>query len=117
MLRLGWIGFAAVFGMALTSGCGANCQMVCQKAFRADECNLKVPGETNQENLVRDCILECENALKSTGQLNGYDPNTPLSGETYTLENEKQAAVWMDCVNETACEFLDEGVCPGGGIN
>jgi len=114
---MGFFGIATVLGLALTSGCGANCQMVCQKAFRGAECNLKVPGETNQENLVRDCISECEGALTQTGELDGYDPNLPLSGETFTLENEKQAAVWMDCVAETACEHLDEGWCPGGGIN
>ena len=117
MKRMGWISVAAIFSVALTTGCGANCQMVCQKAWAADECNLQVPGETNQPKLAQDCIVECENALKVPGELGGYDPNTPLSGKTFTLENEKQAAVWMDCVDETACEFLEDGVCPGGGIN
>jgi hypothetical protein len=117
MGRIAGMGISVGLVFSLMSGCGPNCQMVCQKAFRADDCGLKVPGETNQENLVKDCILECENALKQTGDLEQYDPNQPLSGKTFTLDNEKQAAVWMDCVDETACDLLNEGVCPGGGIN
>jgi hypothetical protein len=117
MGRMAWTGIAAFLSLVLTSGCGANCQMVCSKAWAADECNLQVPGETNQADLVRDCVIECENALQQTGELQGYDPNVPLSSQTFTLENEKQAAVWMDCVDESACQLLDEGVCPGGGIN
>ena len=103
-------------GIGLTA-CGPSCQSACQKAFRDSECNIKVPGVTEQNDLVRDCMRECESALKKTGELDGYNPDEPLSGQTFTLENEKQAAVWMDCVDEVACDNLDKGVCPGGGIN
>ena len=27
------------------------------------------------------------------------------------LDNEKQAAIWMDCVEQTACEDIDDGFC------
>jgi len=55
---------------------------------------------------------ECESALKIPGEVGNYTPNeyTPAS-EPVTLENDHQAAVWMDCVAETSCEFLDGGYC------
>jgi len=113
------MGLGLLVGLSALTGCGANCQSTCEKAFREDapNCNIKVPGVPDQDDLIRDCVTECEGALTKTGDLDGYDPDQPLSGETFTLENEKQAAVWMDCVDQTACENLDKGVCPGGGIN
>lgn len=127
MGRIGWIGISVTLGLALTSGCGPNCTQSCRYVFAEDECNLQQPGIT-QEDLIKNCITECEDALTLTGELGGYDPNTPLSGKTHELANDKQAAAWMDCVSQTSCERycdddgdcdpipFEEGVCPGGGI-
>ena len=126
MARIGWIGISAVLGLALTSGCGPNCTQACRYVFSEDQCGLKQPGIT-ADDLISNCITECEGALAQTGEMGGYDPNTPLSGETKVLTNDKQAAAWMDCVMQTSCERycdvedcdpipFEEGVCPGGGI-
>jgi hypothetical protein len=106
---------------AAVAGCAdpVSCQTACQRAFRANECNLRVPGR-DQDRLVRDCTNECDNALRETGELNGYDPNDRSSvdrSEPFQLQNEKQAALWIDCVLETSCEDLNQGFCPGGGVN
>jgi hypothetical protein len=100
----------------LAAGCGPNCQLVCSKAFKESECNLSVPGQT-QDELFRDCVVECTDALGEPGELDGFDPDTRhTSGESIEVKNEKQAALWMDCVDQTACELLEQGYCAGGGI-
>jgi hypothetical protein len=107
------------------AGCGddtRSCQNACGRAFGSDRCNVQVPGQ-GQSELINDCIDECEAALRQTGELGNYDPDDRSSVSTqdgdfgFTLQNERQAAVWMDCVLERTCESLDEGFCPGGGIN
>jgi len=113
---------AALIGtLALASGCGPNCQSACSKAFKESECNISVPGQT-QDEMFRDCVVECTNALKEPGDLcdgsECYDPDERhTSGESVELKSDKWAAVWMDCVEESACELLEEGYCAGGGIN
>lgn len=109
-----------VFGIGL-SACEdtRSCQNSCRRAFRDEQCNFQVPG-AETPRLIRDCVTECEIALRQTGDLNGYDPDVYGSvdrAQTFTLENEAQAAAWMDCVAETSCEDINEGFCPGGGIN
>lgn len=96
-----------------------SCQNACQRAYRNEQCNIRVPGQ-DQTELIRDCSRECEVALRTDGELGGYNPDDRESvprNEVFVLDNEKQAAVWMDCVMETACEDLNDGFCPGGGIN
>ena len=126
MARFGWFTVSAVFGLTLLNACGPNCTQSCRYVFSEDECGLKQPGITADE-LISNCIKECNSALAQTGEMDGYDPNKPLSGKTMVLSNDKQAAAWMDCVSETSCQrFCDgedcdpipfeEGVCPGGGI-
>jgi len=39
-----------------------------------------------------------------------YDPYQPYHGDAQTLENEKQAAAWMDCVWSADCSDLDPSV-------
>ena len=96
-----------------------SCQNACQRAYRTEQCNIRVPGK-DAPDMIRDCESECEVALRTDGELDGYDPDNRESvprNEVFTLGNEKQAAVWMDCVMETACDDLNDGFCPGGGIN
>jgi len=114
---------AVILTVLLLAGCDSgdlrSCENACEKAFRSDQCNITVPGVEGAE-LIRDCSRECERALNQTGELDGYDPddlNSVDRSEPFKLQNEKQAAVWMDCVVESACERLNDGYCPGGGIN
>lgn len=103
------------------AACGdtRSCQNACRRAFREEQCNFQVPG-SEPNRLVQRCITECEGALKVNGDLNGYDPDIYESvdrTQRFELENEAQAAAWMDCVIETNCEDINDGFCPGGGIN
>jgi hypothetical protein len=118
VMRRFWLALALPIGVAACDP-PVSCQTACQRAFRENECNLRVPGR-QANRLVRDCTRECENALTRTGDLDGYDPNDRNSvdrSQPFRLQNEKQAAVWIDCVLETSCEDLNRGFCPGGGIN
>lgn len=98
-------------GLALLSGCGPDCQSTCNRLYNESECNIQSPGATREELLGR-CNTECGNALDVPGEVGDYNPNeyTP-SNENIELENDKRAAVWMDCVAATSCEFLNDGYC------
>ena len=96
------LALSAVAALA-TAGCGPTCQSTCNRLYQEDECNLQSAGLTREE-LISTCMEKCENALDREGDLGDYDPNqyTPAN-ETVELENDKQAAAWMECVASTAC--------------
>tara|TARA_B100001989_G_C24171336_1_gene284394 strand:- start:17 stop:400 length:384 start_codon:yes stop_codon:yes gene_type:complete len=109
--------------IALTVGLSAcgdvlSCQNACQKAYRDDQCNFG--AGLVDDDAAQDCTIECENALRTNGDLDGYDPddlNSVDRSTTFELKNEAQAASWMQCVMETSCDDINKGFCPGGGIN
>ncbi len=98
----------------LLTGCGEpDCQSSCDRLFGdgPDQCALQVP-DTPAEEMIRSCLAHCNDALSRTGEVGDYAPNArPTGGSQVSLANEQQAALWMDCVAETACENLEEGVC------
>lgn len=106
--------------VAVTStlaACGPDCQSSCLKLYSENECDIQVPG-VSREQLIQDCNTTCNNALESTGEIRPeYKPNefTP-SDKSLTIENDREAALWMDCVDENACLKLEEGYCSGIGI-
>ena len=76
--------------------CGPNCQNTCDQVYNA--CSIDKPGQTKSE-LLRDCNNECNSALQNSGEMGEYDPFARRSSsQSITLENETQAAAWMDCV-------------------
>ena len=93
-------------------GCGPTCQSTCNRLYQESECGIQAVGDDSVADLTSRCMDECENALEIPGEVGDYTPDeyTP-SSETVTLQNDKQAALWMDCVSETACEYLEEGYC------
>lgn len=112
MTRL--VSAALVLLAAGSVACGENCQSACGKIYDPAECGVQIGGVTAAE-LTRDCVNQCEDALAQTGPMGTYDPNTrrdPLSPSV--VENEKQAAAWMDCVAAATCEDLEPstgGLC------
>lgn len=110
---------ALVFGALAASGswlmlltaCGPNCQSTCNRLYQESECNIQSPGAT-RDDLVLECNTQCENALEVPGEVGDYNPKeyTPNS-VSVELENDKQAAVWMDCIAEQSCELLNDGFC------
>ena len=104
-------GLVAPFFMA---ACGPTCQSTCQKLYSDSQCNLQRPGKT-QSDLTKQCLNHCEGALDSPGDLNDYDPYDPQgTTDSVSLKNENQAAAWMNCVEQTACERLDYRSGQGG---
>ncbi|MFZ5477828.1 MAG: hypothetical protein ACOZNI_13720 [Myxococcota bacterium] len=103
--------------LASLIGCGPDCQSSCDKIFGdgPDECNIQLPGHegaTGRQEMTSACMSHCEAALARNGEIGDYSPNERSSAnDSISLENEKQAAAWMDCVAETECSFLDEGYC------
>jgi hypothetical protein len=96
---------------ALAPGCAENCQDSCSRIY--DECNISIIGVPADKSQA-DCEAHCEAALEEVGEMGGYDPwkkDNPLNPNT--LNNEKQAAAWMDCVAETPCADMDPsvGIC------
>lgn len=104
-----------VVGLGLLSigaaGCGPDCQSTCNKLYQTEQCNIQSPGQT-QSTLLSECTEMCELALETPGEIGRYNPSeyTP-SSQSIELENDKQAAVWMDCVSEFSCELLNDGYC------
>lgn len=104
---------AALLGLsALWAGCDKNCQNTCARIY--DECQISVPGVT-PDALKRDCESACEQALTEAGSIGSYNPhNRADPTNPPVLENERQAAAWMDCVWDVECPQLDPqtgGIC------
>lgn len=93
-----------------TSGCGPDCYSTCSKLYQ-EECNFESPGQTQSE-LLDTCVETCQSALITPGDVGEYNPYEKQPGDAaITIENDRQAALWMDCIAETACEKLEEGYC------
>ncbi|MES2640306.1 MAG: hypothetical protein V4850_12510 [Myxococcota bacterium] len=107
-----------VFSAALlATGCGPDCQTSCEKIFgdAAGECDIQIPGkvgESGRQEMISQCVSHCEQALRRNGDIGDYSPNERAGGDDdISLENEKQAALWMDCVSETSCDNLNKNYC------
>ncbi len=97
--------------------CGPDCQSSCEKLYSENECGIEVAG-VSRDDLLGQCNTTCENALEQTGEIrDNYKPNefTP-SDKALIIENDREAALWMDCVEENACIKLEEGYCSGTGL-
>lgn len=104
----------------LLAGCGGghSCRNSCNIIFGDGdgECNIIPSGITTDveiQGLTRDCIAQCEAAMRNPGDVTpGYDPNTRAGSQSdIELHTDKDAALWMDCVDNAACEDLDGGYC------
>lgn len=96
------------------SGCGPTCQSTCSKIFLSENngCEIQKAYSSNQSDLFDECVQDCEYALAQVGEMGDYNPDEPIrDGSSVSLDNEQQAAAWMDCVEETSCPLLDDGYC------
>ncbi len=94
------------------AGCDKNCQNTCYRIYDPGECGIQVSGLSEQE-LKDTCVFNCTQALKEAGDMGTYDPYAPSPNENPSLDNEKQAAAWMDCVWQAECSQLEVvgGIC------
>lgn len=99
-------------GVLLAPGCGPDCQSTCNRLFQESECNLQRPGQSRSD-MLRDCSNACDNALQTPGDIRAeYNPNDYQStDQSVRFENDKEVALWMDCVETTDCSLLDDGIC------
>ena len=106
MRAIALVFFGCVIGTV--SACGPDCQSTCEKLYsKGGECKFTSPGdETGEENFNR-CLEECQSAIAVPGAAGDYSPEekTP-SSQSIKLENDQQAAMWMDCVAEKSCELI-----------
>lgn len=119
MIRWSLPVFSAI---AALSGCGGyDCQSTCNHVYADSECGIAT-GQVDESEAIQQCTATCQDALSKTGDLGDYDPYIPYRGGTPpTLNNEKQAARWMECVWDSApdegfsanCVLLspEEGFC------
>ena len=92
----------------LTSACGPDCQTTCEKLYsQGGECQFVSAGDPDGEKNFARCMNECNDAVTTPGEAGDYNPNekTP-SSQSIELENDQQAALWMDCIEEKSCELL-----------
>ena len=107
MQRVFWFGALVTVGLA--TACGPTCGEACRKIYEPSECGIQPGGGVSSSELIETCSAACDQALESPGQLNGYNPGQrQLRG--FELQNETQAAAWMDCVWEAECDTL-QGDC------
>jgi hypothetical protein len=103
----------AVLGSLM--GCGPSCRTSCERLYGSgtDACNIPVngyEGEAGANSLIIECTQTCESAMAESGAIGTYDPNSKTDTKM-SIGNEKQAAAWMDCVAETACDNIQKGFC------
>lgn len=100
--------------VALGTGCGENCQSTCGRIYDQSECGISVSGVPSK-TLRDSCTVDCENALDNAGEMGSYNPyNRANPVDPPALENERQAAEWMDCVWSSDCADIDPaqgGMC------
>lgn len=103
----------------LTTACGPTCQSTCTRFYAETECNAP-PRGISADEAIPSCITICQDALQIAGPEPSptdrrFDPTltAPLN-ESPTLENEREAAAWMDCVwtfTDDECALLDQQYC------
>lgn len=104
---------------ALTTACSPTCQTTCQRFYDETECAAGPAGIPN-DDAINSCLTICQDALQVTGEPvttgdRRFDPQIISPGNiSSTLENEQEAAAWMDCVASFAddeCYLLDQQYC------
>lgn len=121
LVRTSWLALTAIAGLGLgATGCGPDCQSTCTKLYSQNDCNIQRAG-AEREELLNECNDRCEVALTNPGDADpDYNPADKMppsqTQESSIIESDTEAAMWMDCVEETACDLLDEGYCWGIGL-
>ena len=102
---------SSFFSLSQLIACGPDCQTTCSRIYEPSQCGIERPSQTLTD-VTRNCMDQCTRAMSKPGPVGDYSPNdqAPRS-ETPKLETDKQAALWMDCVANTACENLSQNYC------
>ena len=90
------------------TACGPDCQSTCEKLYsKGGECKFTSAGDPDGQKNFSRCMETCQDAVLVPGDAGDYNPyeKTP-SSQSVELNNDQQAAMWMDCVEEKSCELL-----------
>ena len=94
-------------GATQITACGPDCQATCNKLYQPSECGITRPGGFTVNDLTGRCMTECQSAMSKPGLIGDYNPLGDYSSqEVPSLDNDQQAAAWMDCVANASCELL-----------
>lgn len=98
----------------LLLGCPAlidDCSATCDRLYDEEACNIQRPGR-DQQGLIDLCLDECREADRQLGDVGDYDPfERSESNVAVELENSAQVALWAQCVEETSCDDISDGLC------
>lgn len=111
-VRIGWA-WVVLAAAAGAVGCDQNCQNTCARIYDPSQCGVQIAG-VEWTSSRGECEAACETALKRGGKMGDYNPyNRPNPSDPPELENERQAAAWMECVWSVECTQLDPttGIC------
>ena len=90
------------------TACGPDCQTTCNKLYQSYECGITRPGGFDVGDLTNRCMTECNSAMSKPGKIGDYNPLGDYSNqEVPSLDNDQQAAAWMDCVANASCPLLE----------
>ena len=98
-------------------GCATDCQTSCEKIWAETECGKTVQDpnvydDATREARIAECTTLCRSAMLKHGEAGSYEPNLAVSqSASPCLDNDRQAAMWMDCVEQASCETLAKNVC------
>jgi len=117
--RSSQIVLSAVVVSLFLSGCGNDCQSTCTKLYGTTP-NCGGPNEAigtiglvqngeSESKKMRQCMTACETGLEKPGEVGDYDPEDPSTPRDVTLDNDRQVAVWMDCIASNDCSNLETG--------
>ena len=102
---------SSIIPLSQLLACGPDCQSTCNRLYQKDQCSLPTTGSSVDEK-VKYCLSECNSALETPGTQGEYNPNNETSSsERPELTNDQQAAAWMDCIDNTACQNLESNFC------
>ena len=103
------------------TACGPTCAETCRRYHAEDQCDA-APQGLSAEEAIGQCVQICEAALVQTGpEPSARDPrfdpeNISSATRSPQIENEREAAAWMDCVAtftdlQECRERLDDQYC------
>jgi predicted small secreted protein len=104
-------------------GCGKDCQSTCTKLYgTAPDCGDPegdyfdgLLGSKSRNEKMSTCMKACNDGLKVPGEVGEYDPYTQFrlkkGVDRPELENDRQVALWMECVAEHSCTKLSQNYC------
>jgi len=99
--------------LLLLSSCylSTPCQEPCRKLYSDSECGIQRAGRT-QDELVENCLDECQEAYSQSGDVGDYDPFMLTdSSVSVSLDNRAQQELWAECIAETSCDRINDGYC------